>query len=169
MDKKQHSNEEEELKNIAPALFGMKKEDQKAPDGYFDTFHTRLQDKITAPEKQSVFARIFARINMKIAIPALVTCGLAVGLVWYLNQSSTESDFQSELLAELEAEDYGSTYTEDDLYLIDSDVFEDYLEEQDELIAEVMNSDVESPQEVDELIDFLLEEGIGLEDIIEEM
>lgn len=166
------NNEEDELRKAAPTLFGMDKKggDFKVPDGYFDTFHARLQDRIqaeTAPAKKP----LFGWFTWKVAVPVLSTCVILIGFLLFSGPDDTVDELPEDLLAGVEftEDDFPFISSDDDLYLIDDNVFEEYLEEQEVLIAEVETNPSETDIEEDELIDYLLEAGIDLDDIVEEM
>lgn len=89
-----------DLRNEAPKLFGMdKKNPFEVPDGYFDSFSSKLQDKIAAEKKQSAWSAIFDTIiKPKIAIPILASvCLVAVGIKFMYKPSATINATNSEV------------------------------------------------------------------------
>jgi hypothetical protein len=74
---------DDDLRKEAPKLFGMdKKNPFEVPDGFFDTFSSKVQDKIAAEKKKTIWSVIFETvIKPKIAIPVLASlCLVAVGI-----------------------------------------------------------------------------------------
>ena len=164
-------NDENELKASAPLLFGMDKgkEEFKVPDGYFDNFHARLQDRINEPEPKSALERAFAWLNWKIAVPALATCAIVIGFLVIGGDDPAPTD-PMEILAniDLDSVEFPIEAYEDDMYIIDDEVFEEFLDKQDALIADVNDASAEDFDK-DELIDYLIDSGISLDEIVEEM
>lgn len=86
MNPNEEHNEEQELKEMAPTLFGIHKvpEDGRgglsAPNGYFDNLASRIQDRVqeTTPEKESLFSRIFK----KKVVWALPVVAAITAVVW---------------------------------------------------------------------------------------
>lgn len=74
MEKDNLHNDDENLKQEAPFLFGLKKEEPfAAPDGYFEKFQSHLADKIHAPKKSSFFDWILKPVVWAPAMVLLIT------------------------------------------------------------------------------------------------
>jgi len=152
MQRKNDIHEQEELKNIAPTLFSIKKEDGfSVPKNYFEALPSKIQYRVTETIEPSLVEKLWMLLNYKALIPA--TLVLVIGFFsWnYFNQNIEFQPLTSEeiSMAILEEE----FYVEEDL-IVEALLKEDYFEE--------TTSD-------DDVIEYLLDNDVDLSSIYDEM
>lgn len=140
------------LKNEAPFLANIKKENTFiTPKDYFEVLPQVMSDKIL--NKKSI-GFSFDKLSWRILMPSVACLGLLL-LVFTWNNPTTENELNAEQLSVLIIEE---DYFEIDAYLV-YDTYAEILEENE-------NS---NSTEADEYINYLIENNIDLQTIIEEL
>ncbi len=152
--------ENEELHKIAPKLSQIeKKNSYEVPQGYFDTFPRRLQERLH-PEKELSFAeRLVIYIKPHFALAAMMV-GVFVIAFFAINL------FTSDNINHIETVNTGM-----------ADVLEYELNEVDEIslmemLAAEEEAEVVTDEEdayVEEAIEYLLNEGVSIETLMQEL
>ncbi len=139
---------EEEIKRDAPLLSKAEKKEIQEPQGYFDGLSDEVMTKLNAPIHEIPKASSWSHA-WKIAAGITLLIGL-----YFLFKPGTE-----QLTKGLSANDIEINVERDIEYLleIEDDLFYDVLAEQVDYTEE---------EEIDARIEFLLEEGIELDEII---
>jgi hypothetical protein len=184
MDQNEEHNEEE-IEREAPALFGIPKQDGfEVPDGYFDSLagnissfvereeareRIRLQDEageIASAPASTLFERLIGILKPRVLAPTLVMIAVAAGGYFYMNPGPTDPTIDEEIM--LSALDNIDDFEDFDFDLTDEDFFaEAYSDESiDALLAE--DAALGELGE-DALMDYLIDNDIDLETIIDEL
>ena len=149
-----------EIKKIAPNLSKINKGKHfTLPEGYFDSFHVRLKEKIRDQKDKGAYQRHVLTLKPYIAIAAVFLGLVILGRVSYelLNKSGSGTNLGSDEVAAL---------IEDDIYHYSEDLIIDviYMKE-----SKSVHDGMESKNDVntDDIIDYLIDENIDLLDIIE--
>lgn len=159
-DKQIGHNEDGDLKNSAPHLFGMEKQNPfSTPDGYFDELSSKVINRVAEEKqvRQPVWRFIF---QPKIAIAAsVVAIGLTVAtkFVFFNNVDVKEAVTTEELFADLSDEDLeGLT---DELFMED-------------VLTEVVHEErvpFENIEDEEAIIDYLMENNIDIQTLSNEL
>ena len=143
----------DELSNTAPQLSGIKKEKTfVVPDGYFNDFPSKLLDKIHKEEQIPFRNKILISIRPKLYLAAVIT---GIILITYIG------------IKIISPVSNGYYYSVDQITeIIESNPYDYlFLDALEDTIPEEINDDLYT----DEIINFLLEENIDYETIINEL
>ena len=148
-------SEHEELKNIAPTLFSIKKENSfKVPANYFDELPTLVQEKCTEKEELRLpdfIKRIMLVLNHKYAIPV----AMLVILVYFgIKNTSIDSTI-------LTANDISEYIASENIYEMDETLLIEILLEEEQSLS--MN------EQDEEMVDYLMDSDIDMSTIIKEL
>ncbi|MEO8148466.1 MAG: hypothetical protein ABI723_12550 [Bacteroidia bacterium] len=153
--------DDDELRKDAPKLFGMEKKNPfEVPDGFFDSFSSKIQDKIAAEKKQSVWSLIYQNITRpKVAIPVLASvCIIVVGIKFlYTPGSINRNDEVAITYNDLSQ----SAYLDD----IDESVLTDALNQ----TTSTVNSDSKTESDSYRIENYLIENNIDVTDLENEL
>jgi hypothetical protein len=151
MSKKEHISDEE-LKREAPLLFSLERKQIEAPEGYFDELPDKVMTSLDAPIRQ------MPKRSSSIGSLWKVAAGIALLIGMYFLLSPVEQPLGNEL----SAQELHINVEQDMDYLleIEDDILYDLLAEQSPLLEE---------DEIDERIEFLMDEEIELEDIVDSL
>jgi cell division septation protein DedD len=142
--------------NLGPDLQGFQKENPfRVPDGYFDRFPLKMSERIAEQKKQSRFH--FHSLFKPVPLFATAAVLVAVGVIAFnLLSSSKESLTQEEISNYVYQEDIIDEFTDDDIL--------EYA------VLSTTNADTSSQNsEVEEIQDYLLDQGLDESDIINEL
>ncbi len=168
----------------------------KTPEGYFDTFSDRLQQKIKTQEEESASTSVIVMIKPYIAVAAgfLLLFLLWQSIIWYTNNGlkpqtaqNQSQQYQEEFISELE------NLSETDLYQLDEYMLiamleEEHVVEKQEQAVETHSDTVkknakketktETPKKKDkfdeevsdeEIMEYLIEENVDYSILIDEL
>jgi len=164
---KDHDNEREYLKELAPSLFEKKIEaEDRAPKGYFDTLGDRVMNRIDAENshRQNVRKKkVVKLVNWK-NVGAAAAIAAVIATVQFIYISTQQDDPVAEKIETSLPQDFGSTSVED--YLSEEDIYEAFASS--DLSA---GSILTEEEEIEEalIIEYLLQEDLSEELIIEEL
>ncbi len=145
------------LKNIAPNLSKIKKENVfRIPDGYFEEFPGKMMERINhQEERQQVVHPVRRLIRSPLTIAASIVVFAVLG---YLSVRYLMSDGINQQLSSQEIAEYIEYYASD----LDEGVYYEVLDE--------MAPEETEDQEYNEImIDYLLDQGIDYQSIIENL
>lgn len=137
---------DKELQDSAPLLFGMEKKRLEAPDGYFDSLADQVFSRI---EEEAPVVKLKSRSSsapFRFSIAAGLAALIGLFIVSDTGIPNTESGLQ--------ATEVNIDFEEDMDYL---------LAIEDEILIEIY---AESEEDTDEMIDFILDEGIDYEELL---
>ena len=140
---------DKELKQEAPLLFSLERKQIEAPEGYFDNLPDKVMASLETPIRQ------MPKRSSSIGILWKVAAGIALIVGMYFLLSSEEQPLGNELSSqELQID-------------IEQDM-EYLLEIEDELLYDLLAEQSPSleEEEIDERIEFLMEEEVELDEII---
>ena len=148
---KNKNNISENLENEAPFLSKIKKENHfSTPENYFEV----LPEVITYKNLNKSLLKIsFDRLSYRILVP-IASVAIILFVIFNWNTNTVESELTNEQLSELIIEE---EYIEIDDYL----VYDTY--------AEILEEENEGSSETDDYIDYLIENDIDINSIIEEL
>ena len=142
--------------NFEQDLKGFNKENPfRVPDGYFDRFPLKMSERIAEQKKQSRFH--FQSLFKPVPVFATAAVLVAVGVIAFnLLSSSNEPLTQEEISNYVYQEDIIDEFTDDDIL--------EYA------VLSITNADTSSQNsEVEEIQDYLLDQGLDESDIINEL
>jgi len=164
---KDHDNEKDYLKELAPSLFEKKIEaEDRAPNRYFETLGDRVMNRIDAENshRQNVREKkVVKLVNWKnVGVAATIAAVIATAQFFYMytQQDDPVAD-KSEISI---PQDFGSRTVED--YLSEEDIY-DAFAASDIRAGEILTD--EEIIEEDIIIEYLLQEDLSEELIIEEL
>ena len=145
-----------ELKNKGPDLTGTRKElPFKVPDGYFENFSVRLNQRIHAESRITSFTKYLSSWKPYLAAAVILIIAIITGNFLYNNHTGKRASerFNTEI----------SQVVEQELYYIS-----------EETILEVMQTDVKNMPggtavSKDEMIDYLLNEDLNENELVNAM
>lgn len=164
--KEDHNTERDYLKDLAPNLFDRKIDvDEHPPEGYFDTLGDRVMNRIDAENAQKDALgqrKVVKLINWKnIAVAAAIAAVIATVQIVYLSEQSDDAIVAEESTTPL-GENFETTDMEN--YLSDEDIYNAFASS-DISAGAILNDELEN----DVIIDYLLQEDLSEEIIIEEI
>ncbi|MBN2347693.1 MAG: hypothetical protein JXJ22_02580 [Bacteroidales bacterium] len=144
----------EKFKDISPGLSELNKNPgYSVPEGYFENFSSRLSEKIHAEQAPGFFEKIINYTKPQMAFVSLfVGFFLVVFLVFkFMNISESGSQLTTSDITE---------YIEENIYY--------YNDKQLISSLETDNLVIEDQQKNDEIIDYLVNDGIDINSILDE-
>lgn len=153
-----HNNDE--LREIAPKLFSLKKENPyKVPDGYFDELPMLIQERIGGAEvNPSAWTRIFALIvKPQMAWGSLSIVSLMI-IGWLVFQLESKNDLSSQDIAEVIY--HGEVDNMDEYLLIEA------LPEESTFEVQISENATDTK---DVMIEYLIENEIDELEIVDEL
>lgn len=146
----------DELKEISPQLSGISKEKPfKVPEGYFEDFPQRLQDRIRDNTSVPVYHHRILALRPYLAAAIILVVAIISGTLIFRNPEGKEvlPDLQTEISQVVEWELY-SISEEDILEVMYDEIYWDETNDQDQS---------------DEIIDFLMNEDIPIDVLLDAM
>lgn len=147
-----------ELNNKMKELQGNNQNPFSVPEGYFETFPSRIQEKITSESKQESWVlRFFHIVKPQLAL-SIMMAGFAIIAITVIDTIMTNrasSPVSNEVytrIIEVDASEYSEQQFIDIL-----------LEEEKEIIKN------QKKEETDQYIDYLMDEGIDYGTLIDEL
>ncbi len=152
---KKERNNDDALKQEAPTLFGITKQNNfKVPDGYFDALPEMLVEKRSA-STPGVLERLLHAFHWKVAVPTFAAVAVILFVIF-----NTSPMVEDTAIASISVEEVEAYLDNEGLYTIDEDMLLEALEDE---VA------VNYEEDNDEIVEYLLENNIELETILEEL
>ncbi len=152
----------EELREFAPTLSKIEKQNSfQVPERYFDTLPAIVQERCIKDKGASLSEWLQLILNPKVLAPVSVFIVLiAIGINYFISPPPQINEGDTLFsLEQLSAEDIYLTMEAGDLYDID-----EYL-----IVEALIEIESEDDESNDEIIDYLIENGIELSTIINEL
>ena len=146
-----------EFKKTAPKLSQIKKENVfRVPDGYFEEFPGKMMERIARKEEGQQVPGLYRRLfKTRFAIAAAI---LAFALLGYLSLTYLFPDGSNQELSSQEIAEYIEYYASD----LEEGVYYEVLDDID--VEKTVNHEYEEI-----IIDYLIDQGIDYESIIENL
>ncbi len=150
----------DEMKNIAPKLSNIKKENPfKIPEGYFDNFSSRLSEKIHGGETRGFYKKYVLTLKPYLVAAALIVAVIITGKILY-NMYYHESN-----IGDLKSSEIADLISEDAYYLSEESIMNIIYE--NDIAEEDKKPDDDNDKMTNEIIDYLIDENIDMLDIID--
>ncbi len=150
----------DDLNKIAPKLSKIRKDSHfKIPEDYFDSFPSRLSDKIHAEKDTGLKRRYVLKLKPYLAIAAIFAGMVITGVVAYnvFNSGTTRNEPGRDEIA---------TLINDDIYNYPEEIIMDVIVASDSKSDNAAINDKEEDLS-NEVIDYLIDENIDMIDIID--
>jgi len=175
-DKNHIENENRDFEKEAPTLFNVPKKDVfKAPEGYFDSLHGRVLDKIDTKKQQRFKLR--PAVYVPVAAAAVIAfIGIYLGL---FSQQDVDTATVNDIFAEVATEFVDDIIIEDLInttLIEDEEIIDAILADDGDLafldgpiLAEMdFGDEAQITKNEEEIITYLVDFDISLDDIIDE-
>ena len=143
-----------DFKKIAPELSKTNNKNPfNVPDGYFDSFPVRMSDRIHQQEKQEVYRHTVPVLKPYYIIGTVFTAVLITVvflLIWPVKTIHEPTRYEV------------ARFVDDDIYHYSEDAIIETLQKQDKPSANYRNK-----SDKEEIIDYLINENISLDEIID--
>ncbi len=150
----------DDLKNIVPKLSDIKKENNfSVPDGYFETFRNRLDEKIQEEDKKSIFSVFFQIIRPQLALASLMLTVVVIGYLGVKLFIPENSSFQNQY-------DFADLLEDEIYYMDEAFILESLMDYSGETRE---NSNEVSDELMDEIINYLADDEMSLELMLEDL
>jgi hypothetical protein len=141
--------------NTGPNLKNIKKEQPfKVPDGYFEDFTARLNDRIHAPST-TAHVKIFALVKPYVAAAVILIIALIAGSYYYRSNKSRKATerFYTEVSQEIERDLY--SFSDEFIFQV--------------MMKEIPENSISSSLNTEDVINYLLNEDLVDEELTDEL